>query len=162
MHQSRYRRAEWLVHGNTDLWSKQVRDSATPHKMIFRVVLFSLQRSGCQTQASLVKHLKEKNVFPERAEFTAWIIPYGFRHHHVGTVVVPVTSLNTRQMSLMFAKTDRQTMSIYSEQIRVSLDKEQCSPYWVHTAEADMHDNIVRQNIDDRYDVHQDFYTASS
>jgi hypothetical protein len=73
-------------------WTEQVKNHALPHKYIHRVVLLQLQQSGCRSQDSLREHLKNKLKFPEKAMFTAWVIPRGLHNRRIGSVVVPVTS----------------------------------------------------------------------
>ena len=118
-----------------------------------------MQRSGSQTHESLVQFIKKNSCFPEQARFSAWIVPYGFKHHKIGILVVPVDMLTTRQVSLLFEKQDKDTMSVYADKIRTSLSKHLVSPHWVRTREADEKDDIVRNNIDENYEIPNDFYS---
>ena len=93
--------------------------------------------------------------------FTAWIIPAGFKHRNVGVLAVPVAGLYTAQLSALFKVQDRDTMTAYCDKIRTSLDKDRCQPHWVHTEDADARDEIHRRrDVDEKYDVHREFYTA--
>ena len=67
--------------------------------------------------------------------------------------------LTTRQVSLLFEKHDRDTMSVYADKIRTSLSKHLVSPHWVRAKEADEKDGIVRNNIDESYEIPNDFYS---
>ena len=140
-------------------WVRQVREQDRPYQLIYRVVAISLQRSGSQTHESLVQFIKKNSCFPEQARFSAWIVPYGFKHRKVGILVVPVDMLTTRQVSLLFEKQDRDTMSVYADRIRTSLSKHRVSPHWVRTIEADERDDIIRNNIDESYEIPNDFYS---
>ena len=157
----RIQKSKMISTWNYREWYQHIRDSNMPHKFIYRVVVLKLQRSGKPTQESFVRQLKEKREFPELAKFTAWIIPYGFRHHNVGSIVIPVTFLSTQQVSLLFAKADKGTMTAYCDQLRTSMDKDHCTPHWVHTAVADAREDIIRSHTDEQYAVHNDFYTTS-
>ena len=139
-------------------WCAQITSDSLPHKYIHRVALLQLQQSGCPTQESLVAHLKNKSTFPDKARFTAWIIPYGFRNSKLGSVVIPVHSLSTGQVSLLFKIKDRDTMSAYGDKVRTSLDKHQCISHWVLTAAADERDDIIRNSDDETYAIGSGFY----
>ena len=75
--------------------------------------------------------------------------------------MIPVTFLSTQQVSLLFAKADKGTMTAYCDQLRTSMDKDHCTPHWVHTAVADAREDIIRSHTDEQYAVHNDFYTTS-
>ena len=139
-------------------WCAQITSDSLPHRYIHRVALLQLQQSGCPTQESLVAHLKNKSTFPDKARFTAWIIPYGFRNSKLGSVVIPVHSLSTGQVSLLFKIKDRDTMSAYGDKVRTSLDKHQCISHWVLTAAADERDDIIRNSDDETYAIGSGFY----
>ena len=128
------------------------------HKLIHRVVSLQLQQSGCPTQDSLVAHLRNKSRFPDKARFTAWIIPYGFHNRKVGSIAVPVHLMSTEQVSRLFKARDRDTMTAYCDRLKTSMDKHRCVSHWVLTATADEQDDIIRNYDDDSYEVSGDFY----
>ena len=139
-------------------WVAELTSATFPHKLIHRVVSLQLQQSGCPTRDSLVAHLRNKSGFPDRARFTAWIIPYGFHNRKVGSIVVPVHLMSTEQVSLLFKTRDRDTMTAYCDKLKTSMDKHRCISHWVLTAAADEQDDIVRNCDDDSYEVSAEFY----
>ena len=147
-------------------WAEHVQmtNHTLPHKHIHRVVLLQLQQSGCRTQDHLVTHLKKNSTFPEKARFTAWIIPCGFHNQRVGNIVVPVISLAAEQVSLFFKTRNHDTMTAYTDKIRTSLDKHHCVSHWVSPTESDARDDIIqspyiRSPYNDQYEVGSNFYT---
>lgn len=90
-----------------------------------------------------------------RSAKTASLPPFVFCH----TTWDSRLMLTTRQVSLLFEKQDRDTMSVYADKIRTSLSKHLVSPHWVRTREADEKDDIVRNNIDESYEIPNDFYS---
>jgi hypothetical protein len=140
-------------------WAEQVKNHALPHKYIHRVVLLQLQQSGCRSQDSLREHLKNKLKFPEKAMFTAWVIPCGLHNRRIGSVVVPVTSLPAERVSLFFRTRSHDAMTAYAEKIRTSLDKYHCVFHWVSSTEADARDDIIQSPYNDRYEVCDNLYS---
>jgi hypothetical protein len=139
--------------------AEQMRNHALPHRYIHRVVLLQLQQSGRRTQDSLREHLKNKLKFPEKAIFTAWVIPCGLHNQRIGNVVVPVTSLTVERVSLFFKTWNHDAMTAYAEKSRTSLDKYHCIFHWVSSTEADARDDIIRSHYNDRYEVCDNFYS---
>ena len=140
-------------------WAEQVKNHTLPHKYIHRVVLLQLQQSGCRSQDNLRAHLKNKSKFPDKARFTAWVIPCGFHNKRVGDVVIPVMSLATEQVSSFFKTRNHDTMTAYTDKIRTSLDKHHCVSHWVSPTESDARDDIIRSPYNDQYEVGSNFYT---
>ena len=140
-------------------WAEQVKNHTLPHKYIHRVVLLQLQQSGCRSQDHLRTHLKNKSKFPDKARFTAWVVPCGFHNKRVGDVVIPVMSLATEQVSSFFKTRNHDAMTAYAEKIRTSLDRYRCVFHWISSTESDARDDIIRSPYNDQYEVCDNFYS---
>ena len=140
-------------------WAKQIRTEAEQCKKIYRVVVLHLEHSGSSSPESLVQYLKENSNFPDNALFTVWLIPYGFHSHQLGNLIFPIHGLPPSRVATLFHKIDKDTMNVYRDSLRTSLDKDKYKVHWVRTVAADARDGIIHHPDDDEYPIPKGFYT---